>query len=603
METLPDHRQSQHEAPTERRRDRRTAQESATGNPAPEPVVVRPDEPDVLSLQLQNRLIWAFIALGVAVRLVRFALRFPLWNDEALLSANLVDRGYLELTQPLDYQQVCPVVFLWIQLALTRLFGFTEYSLRLFPFACSIGSIFLFRYLAARLVRGTALVLAVAIFAVAYPLIRYSAEAKPYGVDMFVGLVFFALAVTWWQHREQTRWLWIAAVLSPLLLAVSYPAIFVFGGVSITVAGVLWADRPRRGWLAWSTMNLLGLATFAAVFFLSMRVQNGTELGFMRDYWEHAFPPPLTEPLALLWWLAKAHTGEMVAYPIGDANFGSTATFVCCAAGAVLFWRRRHWPTLMLLVAPLAAALVAAALHRYPYGWEFRFQIYSASMFCIFAGLGLAALIRLDPKRRDRQPAATIVMLLLISLVGFGSLGRDIFKPYKSIEEARLRDFARWFWFNAEHDGEVLCLKSDLQKEFAPGLYSWGLSSMYLCNQRIYSPRHHRGESRSLEQVDPAATLRCVQYCSPEKPYDKQALGRWLDRMHTRYRLVSTEKLPLLTYDRTGKNLLTSDYLEVYKFVPRDRPTEQGSLQAIRSTTPSEQQLSSRPADARARRK
>ena len=32
--------------------------------------------------------------VGVVLRLTRYLLRFPLWEDEAMLSANLLDRGY-----------------------------------------------------------------------------------------------------------------------------------------------------------------------------------------------------------------------------------------------------------------------------------------------------------------------------------------------------------------------------------------------------------------------------------------------------------------------------------------------------------------------------
>ena len=64
---------------------------------------------------------------------------------------------------------------------------------------------------------------------------------------------------------------------------------------------------------------------------------------------------------------------------------------------------------------------------------------------------------------------------------------RDFWFPAKSVDVMRARDFARWFWFTAQFDGEVACLKSDLDLVFVPGQYEYGLLSMYLCNQRIYS--------------------------------------------------------------------------------------------------------------------
>ena len=144
---------------------------------------------ELLSPRQQAQWLWIFLAVGLSARLVRYLLRFPLWEDEAMLSTNYLDRGFLDLLKPLSYIQVAPTLFLWCQLAVVRLLGFSEYTLRLVPFACSIASLFLFRHLAGLLLRGTALVATFGIFAVAYPPIRYAAEAKPYGCDLFLALV------------------------------------------------------------------------------------------------------------------------------------------------------------------------------------------------------------------------------------------------------------------------------------------------------------------------------------------------------------------------------------------------------------------------------
>ena len=98
------------------------------------------------------------------------------------------------MLQPLHYCQVAPTLFLWGQLTLVKLLGFNEYTLRLIPFLCGLGSLLLFRHVAGRLLQGVALVLAVGLFAVAYPMTRYAAEAKPYGCDLLLALALLALA-------------------------------------------------------------------------------------------------------------------------------------------------------------------------------------------------------------------------------------------------------------------------------------------------------------------------------------------------------------------------------------------------------------------------
>ena len=191
--------------------------------------------------------LWTFLAIGLTLRLVRYLLRFPLWEDEAMLSANFLDRGYRELLQPLNYCQVAPPLFLWGQLAVVRLLGFSEWTLRLVPFLAGMASLLLFRHVAGRLLRGTALVLAVAIFAVSFPMTRYAAEAKPYGCDLCLALVMLALAVEWLRRPDQSRWFWALAVLVGPAVGYSFPAMFVAGGISLVSGYVLWKERKESG--------------------------------------------------------------------------------------------------------------------------------------------------------------------------------------------------------------------------------------------------------------------------------------------------------------------------------------------------------------------
>ena len=158
------------------------------------------------------------LLLGIIVRSIRYFLQFPLWPDETYLAENYLDRSFLELMRPLDFMQIAPILYLWLQHAILKLLGFSELTLRLYVFACSIGSLFLFRYLAGRLLRGSSYLLAFGTFAVAYPLIRYSAKAKPYGSDMFVSLALLTLTVEWCRQPGNRRWWWALTLALPLAL-------------------------------------------------------------------------------------------------------------------------------------------------------------------------------------------------------------------------------------------------------------------------------------------------------------------------------------------------------------------------------------------------
>ena len=298
---------------------------------------------------------------------------------------------------------MAPTLFLWCQLTVVRLLGFSEYTLRLVPLACSIASLFLFRHLAGLLLRGTALVATFGIFAVAYPPIRYAAEAKPYGCDLFLALVMLVMLVHWLRGRGEDRWLWgLAALIAPAV-GFSYPAVFVGGAVSLIVAYFL-CTAGRRGWLPWIVFNVLLVASFLAVLIVSRTAVGHMNQTMMETTWQATFPP-LAHPLRLIGWLISTHTGSMSGYPVGGPGGGSTLTFLCCAVGLAWLVRRRQWLLLAILLAPLGLNFVAAAMHRFPYGEHMRLALYSALTFCLLMGLGVVAVLQWFA-RRQPQPLA-----------------------------------------------------------------------------------------------------------------------------------------------------------------------------------------------------
>ena len=64
-----------------------------------------------------SRAVIGFMILGIVLRLVRYLQNYPMWCDETMLAANLLDRHWNELAQPLAYRQVCPVGFLALEWA------------------------------------------------------------------------------------------------------------------------------------------------------------------------------------------------------------------------------------------------------------------------------------------------------------------------------------------------------------------------------------------------------------------------------------------------------------------------------------------------------
>lgn len=519
-----------------------------------------------LSAVEEERLIWVFVALGVMARAVRYLLCFPLWEDECFLVSNFIDRGFGELLQPLNYHQVAPIGFLAVELAVVKLLGFTEWSLRLFPFISSIASMLVFRRLASRLIDGPAKLIAVATFCASYSGIRYTAEAKPYGVDLFAALVMLWLAVEWWRGGRR-GWLIALVAATPAAIVLSYPAIFIAGGLSVFLSLVLYFER-RRGWVVWAAFNMVVLAAF----FLMLEVVNGqseAELHWMQDYWKDNLPS-LFAPGQLVSWFFLTHTGDLLAIPLGGERGASVVSFLLVVAGLVALKRTRQYRLMALCLAPAVLNLLAAFMGRFPYGGHVKFSQYLAPAICLLIGMGGAAILSAGRDSSAVRRRKLLIALVALALIPLGTTARDFVLPYKSATDARYRDFARWFWPNMQFGGEVACLHTDLGLEFAPGTFHHlGWSAMYLCNQHIYSPRHHHGRPVDWSSVSADRPLHCVEYRAQVYPYDDEACQRWLDHMNERYQLASRDTFPSPVFDQRGKTLLCADSLVIYKFVPR----------------------------------
>lgn len=535
----------------------------------PRDVSVGLDDDPLVGPDLIRRATWAFVGLGLVLRVVTYAMRFPLWGDEAFVAANFISRGYRDLLQPLDYGQVCPLLFLWGELAVVKLFGFNEWSLRLVPTAASIASVFLFAHIAGRIFRGVPRLLAVAIFAVSFYPIRHGAEVKPYSTDLLAALVLLALATEWWRQPGRVRWLWGMVFFAPLAIALSNPAIFVAGAVSLALVVPAWKLRRQGAFLPFVLYNLALMAAFGVLFVCFTRGQMQAVAETLRsNYWAANFPP-LGRPLELIVWLIDAHTGRMLAHPFGGERGASSLTTYLVVVGLVRLARWRERSLLVLLLAPFGLALMASILGRYPYGGSARTMLFVAPAICLLAGLGASRVMACLPALRFRR---RVFRGSLIVLAGAGTvlLALTVAFPYKSRTDEESRRFARWFWSDQSRDAELVCLKEDLNVVLNPSHWRLFRSALYLCNQRIYSPRHHCYLAADLGTISASRPLRCVLY--NKEPDGRSALASWLDGMSARYVLQRRQTFVINESDApAGRN--DEDRYDVYDFAPREIAT------------------------------
>jgi Dolichyl-phosphate-mannose-protein mannosyltransferase len=274
------------------------------------------------------RLAVGLVAVGVIGRLVRYFLRFPIWGDEAFVCLNFLHRDFAGLTHSLEYAQIVPILFLWAELAVTRLLGVSELALRLLPFLAGLAALGLFWRLAWSTLPPLAAVFAVGLLAVARWPITMGAFVKPYSFDLLLALVLLVPAAEWLRRPHQLRWLVVLGLAAPVALLGSYPAIFIAGGVSLALLPTAWrSNRAGRGLFV--AYNVFVAAALILNWYTAVDQQQ--EAPRLQAYWDHAFPPWPLWPLVK--WLVLFHTGQLMAYPIGGSDGASVVTTFLFAFG------------------------------------------------------------------------------------------------------------------------------------------------------------------------------------------------------------------------------------------------------------------------------
>lgn len=473
---------------------------------------------------------WSLLALSIVVRLFRFGLRFPLWGDECLLSMNFLERGFAGLLRPLDYHQVAPVAFLWLEELSTQLFGFNEYALRLGPLLAGIASTCLLFRFARKYLTSEEALYAVGFFGVSSYAVRHSAEVKPYAIDALMTVVLVSAAWPLWQAGASSRRWWLLAPLAAVSILVSYPSIFVVGGIGIALFPLALRGEGWNRKLAYLAFGLAAAAAFAVVLATSAGPQFAAEREVMRAYWEKAFPP-VAEPWRLPLWLVDAHTGEMFAYPLGGEFGGSTATFICFALGIFASWKRATRPLATITLGTLALALVAAALQRYPYGGHPRLVQYVAPLICLVAGVGLARLLASfgHPWLAARTRQALPVVFALIAL---GLAVSYALNPYQDPRDIERRAATRQVWREvASRPGAAVDLQTDLGHDLCPTSADQIGHVMYLCNQAIYKPRLSMSAKSALAATTCERPLYAVTQRQAEHKVDASRLAAWRNEL------------------------------------------------------------------------
>lgn len=535
---------------------------NSRGNPS-RPLLRRPPHQWVLVLVLAS-LLW---------RLVRYGLGFPMWGDEAFIAVNFITRTFGELAGPLDHPQIVPVGFLWVQWLMSRVVGTGEYALRLLPAIAGMASVLVFWRLAPKMIGRRQAMAAVVIFAASYYPVRHSIEVKSYSLDLLIalGLIWQAWAMC---LAPRSAWRWTVYFVSGAAAVwCSYPAVFVIGGSMFVLAYRLYQERAHAGWfVGW----VLGGAAMALSFlFMWKFIAVGQEIQHEGIHelrgWASAFPP-MDSPVGMVTWFFRAHTGNMLAYPIGGNHGGSTVTFCLIVFGIIALWRTRQRLALALLLSPVPLMFIAAALKKYPYGDSARVEQHIAPAACLLAGAGMVAFLNHGWKRRGVITGTQILSVVMLCIIGYG-IFRDVRQPYKKESDLVSLKTVEAFAAQSGPGDQWVVFGSLGGTEFAPDFLNYGGS---LARFR-YDVLQHGPQGVPVQWAPPAGQVPVPQadastwvffYHDNDQvvnPFPQQQADQYLDGIRRRLGEPTRRVIPLKEDD---------EQLEIYRF--QSQPVNDG---------------------------
>jgi hypothetical protein len=372
-----------------------------------------------------SALVWGLAVLGIVLRLRQYLFDRSFWLDECMTALNIIHRSPAQFLMRLDNNQAAPLGFLLIEKATMRMLGAGEMALRLLPFLSGVAAIFLFVAVAQRFVESAAIPIAVGLFALCGPLIYYSSELKPYSSDVAVVLILYLLAGSLYRDQVGMAHLIGISVFGACALWLSYPAVFVVGGLGLSALWVS-AKSKNRG----ASLKLLMPFTFwgwsfASYYWFSLRhVSQNQDL---KGYWRYAFMPFPPHSFSDVRWFVDAFV-NIFSNPVGLTLVGIAAVAAILGMQKL---RADHRERFLLLVVPIGLTLLASGLHIYPFQGRLLLFVVPALILLIAAGLA-----RIQTQTRAVLPLLAPLLVTFLFFHPTFSAARDFLRP-RGLEESR----------------------------------------------------------------------------------------------------------------------------------------------------------------------
>jgi len=329
-----------------------------------------------------NAMAYGALVCGVAFRMTQYAFRTSIWHDEAFIALNIIHKSYAGLLGPLDWNETAPPGFTFLEKTVYILLGSSEYSWRLIPLLAGLTGLLAFSALA-RVVCGSgyARAWAVVMMAASDKLISQANELKHFTLDLLLSVLILSLAIRALYSSAPARLVVILGFTGAIGIWFSFSSGFVFAGAGLALLAPALLHWKRPAQLALAFAGTIGLVSFLMLS-PTLRAQGGTGL---IQFWKDSFPDP-THPIRMAIWLVRAVVGLFNYF---WQPFGLVLALLA-VLGSTRMSRSASYPVVAVLWLSILFSLVAAFVHRWPFGGN-QHMVFAAPAVFLSVGVGIEA--------------------------------------------------------------------------------------------------------------------------------------------------------------------------------------------------------------------
>lgn len=322
-----------------------------------------------------------------------------------MLALNVVNRSYLELLQPLGYDQAAPPGFLWIEKTAIQVLSDSEYALRLFPLIAGIISMIAFYSLSKLTVTAIAVPVALFLFACSRYTLYYATEVKQYSSDVMLAILLALVLIPLRGQLLANRRKILLGMMGAIAVWFSHPVIFVLAGIEIANWITIPANQRRAILINRSPAYGLWIISFATVYFtITANVMQNRSL---QSAWGGEYPGTVFD---LLWLLESF--GRFFYRPLGYIGPFDGVAIVAFLAGCFAFFKLGRRIDLLIIMAPAFTTLMATYLHKYPF--RGRLILFLTPFFILVIAEGVAYLCAQFPRRKATGVLGGVLAGLLL---------------------------------------------------------------------------------------------------------------------------------------------------------------------------------------------